>query len=163
MAVKIQWSVVIYDLVLYMSSTKLHRKQKRRLTFKAAISRLSYSLSPTEGANMPSKLGDLLTERRKLKGLTLREVEKGTGVSNGYLNLLEQGKIANPSPNILYKLAEFYGVEYTELLEATGYATKGIARRHTEVAFSLRKDEVTPEEVKELKKFLGYLKSKSSK
>jgi transcriptional regulator with XRE-family HTH domain len=111
---------------------------------------------------MSTKLGEILTERRKLKGLTLRDVEKATKVSNGYLNLLEQGKIAQPSPNILYKLAEFYGVEYAEVLEAAGYASKGVSRtkRNADIAFSLRADEIDPEELKELKKFLGYLKSK---
>lgn len=85
---------------------------------------------------MPKKLGELLTEKRKLKGVKLRDVEAKTGVSNGYLSLLEQGKIGQPSPNILYKLAEFYGIEYAEILEAAGYASKGIARskRQSEVA-----------------------------
>lgn len=114
---------------------------------------------------MPKKLGDLLSEKRKFKGLTLKKVEEETKISNGYLSLLEQGKVAQPSPNILYKLAEFYGVEYAELLEAAGYASKGVTktRQNAGIAFSLRTDEIDDDELKELKKFFAYLKSKKAK
>lgn len=68
---------------------------------------------------MSKTLADRLRELRH--GKTLREVEAATGVSNGYLSQLEIGAAANPSPRILKRLAEYYGVSCSELvLLATG-------------------------------------------
>ncbi len=52
--------------------------------------------------------------------LTLRQVEEVTGISNAYLSQLETGKIAQPSPNYLYKLAEVYRLPYDLLMEKVG-------------------------------------------
>ena len=56
------------------------------------------------------------------KGLSLREVEEGTGkgVSNAYLSQLENGKIKKPSPSVLHSLAEVYVVPYEALMEQAG-------------------------------------------
>lgn len=45
---------------------------------------------------------------RKEKGLTLREVEKLTGISNAYLSQLENGKIKKPSYDTIQKLNTVY-------------------------------------------------------
>lgn len=45
---------------------------------------------------------------RKKKGFTLRKVTKLTGVSDGYLSQLENGKIKNPSYKIVKLLYELY-------------------------------------------------------
>lgn len=37
-------------------------------------------------------LGELLKQRRKEKNLTLKDMEKQIGISNGYLSLVERGK-----------------------------------------------------------------------
>jgi len=47
---------------------------------------------------------------RNKKGLTLRDVENETGLSNSYLSQLETGKIANPSFQTVIKLLRLYGV-----------------------------------------------------
>ena len=52
-------------------------------------------------------LGAELRRIRKAREATLRGVEEATGISNAYLSQLENGRIAKPSPNILYKLSEF--------------------------------------------------------
>lgn len=70
---------------------------------------------------MNSLLGDELRRLRMLKGTSLREVEKSTGISNAYLSQLENGKTENPSPRVLHKLAEYYSIPYTRLMEAAGY------------------------------------------
>jgi HTH-type transcriptional regulator, competence development regulator len=66
-------------------------------------------------------LGKLLKDARTATGKSLRDVERLTGISNGYLSQLEAGKIKQPSPKHLFQLAELYGVEYPDLMEATGY------------------------------------------
>ena len=68
-----------------------------------------------------SELGKVLTSARERKALTLRDVERATGVSNAYLSQLENDRIKAPSPNVLYKLAELYGVPYAAFMIAAGY------------------------------------------
>ena len=71
----------------------------------------------------PGELGVVLSDLRKAKGFSLREVEEATGnaVSNAYLSQLENGRIKKPSPNVLHSLAEVYVVPYETLMEKAGY------------------------------------------
>lgn len=65
--------------------------------------------------------GQYFKALRMSKGLTLREVERQTEISNAYLSQLESEKIKQPSPNTLYKLSQFYKVSYELLMEKVGY------------------------------------------
>jgi HTH-type transcriptional regulator, competence development regulator len=65
--------------------------------------------------------GGFLKALREAKKFTLRDVEKQVDVSNAYLSQLESGKIKQPSPNTLYKLAELYEIKYEVLMEKVGY------------------------------------------
>ena len=113
----------------------------------------------------PSELGALLADLRKAKGLSLREVEEAAAkaVSNAYLSQLENGKIGKPSPNVLYSLAEVYGVPYDALMEKAGYllpAENGNGRRKRLAVFAI--DDLTAEEEEELLRYLAFLRSRSS-
>ena len=66
-------------------------------------------------------LGPFVAEARSRAGLTLRAVEKETGISNAYLSQLEHGKIQTPAPQNLHKLAALYRVPYEILMELAGY------------------------------------------
>src|SRR5215475_1048674 len=66
-------------------------------------------------------LGQFLKSAREDRALSLRGVEKETGISNAYLSQLESDKIKQPSPTLLHKLAETYEVPYSALLELAGY------------------------------------------
>jgi len=72
---------------------------------------------------MASRLGEELAQLRQVKDrkLSLREVERQTGISNEYLSQLERGVATKPAPEILQKLAKFYNVPYDSLLVAAGY------------------------------------------
>jgi transcriptional regulator with XRE-family HTH domain len=123
------------------------------------------SRKPGEFIGRPSELGVLLGDLRRAKGLSLREVEEAAGkaVSNAYLSQLENGKIGKPSPNVLYSLAEVYGVPYDALMERAGYllpAENGSGRRKRLTAFAI--DDLTAEEEEELLKYLAFLRSRSS-
>ena len=113
----------------------------------------------------PNELGALLADLRTAKGLSLREVEEGTGkaVSNAYLSQLENGKIKKPSPNVLHSLAEVYAVPYKALMEKAGYLMpskdKASGRRKRLAAFAI--DDLTAEEEEELLKYLAFLRSRS--
>jgi transcriptional regulator with XRE-family HTH domain len=86
-------------------------------------------------------LGPYLKGLREDACLTLRDVESRSGVSNGYLSLLEHGKVKEPSPKALWSLAECYRVDYLDLMRRAGYpvphapampSTPGFAFRGTE-------------------------------
>ncbi len=111
-----------------------------------------------------NELGGVISDLRKAKGLSLREVEEATGkaVSNAYLSQLENGRIKKPSPNVLHSLSEVYSVPYEALMEKAGYLvpsenTDGPRRRLA--AFAI--DDLTAEEEEELLKYLAFLRSRA--
>ncbi|WP_100400609.1 helix-turn-helix domain-containing protein [Bacillus sp. FJAT-44742] len=69
--------------------------------------------------------GNYLKELRGER--SLRDVQKGTGISHTYLSTLEKGfdprtkKQRKPTPETLKKLASYYDISYTTLLEKAGY------------------------------------------
>jgi transcriptional regulator with XRE-family HTH domain len=110
-----------------------------------------------------SKLGSFLASTRQHQNLTLRAVEAETGVSNAYLSQLETGKIRSPSPVILRKLSDLYGVPYATVLELAGYPVPESGKSDTSLTeLAARLGPVTPEEADELADYLQYLRSKRS-
>lgn len=112
----------------------------------------------------PAELGSFLTDLRKAKGLSLRDVEEATdkAVSNPYLSQLENGKIKKPSPHVLHSLAEVYAIPYETLMEKAGYLLPGEGgrgRRKRLAAFAI--DDLTAEEEEELLKYLAFLRSRN--
>lgn len=65
--------------------------------------------------------GDFLKEERKKKGLTMRELERRTGISQAYISQIESGKRNAPKPDLLRKLSKGLDVEYLQLLHEAGY------------------------------------------
>ena len=106
--------------------------------------------------------GDYLKSLRLKQGLTLREVEAKTGVSNAYISQLETGKVKQPSPSNLYKLADLYQVTYEELMEKAGYpvpkATKKPESENLMVHNRLGK--ITSEEEDELLDYLNFIRNR---
>lgn len=62
-----------------------------------------------------------LRELRTSAGLSLRQLEKLSGVNNGYLSQLERDEIAQPTPSVLKKIAEVYGEPLGVLMQWAGY------------------------------------------
>lgn len=112
-------------------------------------------------------LGEYLAAVRGDRKWSLRQVEEATKkeVSNAYLSQLENNKIKQPSPHILYSLAELYGVDYTSLMEKAGYLKQANSRpdgeRHGR-AVTFSDLNLTPEEESELLRFLRFMRSGSS-
>src|SRR5271165_7331888 len=117
---------------------------------------------------MPTQtLGEGLKLARELRKLSLRDVEKATGISNPYLSQLENNKINKPSPFYLHKLANLFEIDYEMLMEAAGYVQrKTVAEGQPKTLagaalFSTQK--LTADEEQQLADFLHYIRSKSKK
>jgi HTH-type transcriptional regulator, competence development regulator len=108
--------------------------------------------------------GGYLKALRESKGLTLRDVEKQTEVSNAYISQLESGRIKQPSPTMLYKLSELYGIEYELLLEKVGYpvpksfSTNKSRKAENEVFGRIGK--ISHEEELELLEYLKFIRNR---
>lgn len=119
-------------------------------------------------------LGGYLSDVRRMKSMTLREVEDATDkeVSNAYLSQIENDKIARPSPHVLHSLADVYSISYENLMERAGYITPaqktagGVLRsgksRHGRAA-TFANENLTEEEEEKLLEYLAFLRSRRSK
>jgi transcriptional regulator with XRE-family HTH domain len=122
-------------------------------------------MSKHTGDSKATALGTYLADLRNAKQMKLREVEQATdnAISNAYLSQLETGKISKPSPNILYHLAEVYGVSYDVLMEKAGYIVSSSntpkQKRHGKAA-TFAVEDLTPDEEAELLKYLAFIRSR---
>lgn len=66
------------------------------------------------------ELGAYLKSIRKANDISLREVDKRTGISYTHLNMIENGK-RNVTPALLRNLADLYNINYIDLYEKAGY------------------------------------------
>ena len=64
-----------------------------------------------------SSLGERLREERQLRGVSLRALARGVGVSASMISQIENGK-ARPSVSTLYAITSLLGVTMEELFEA---------------------------------------------
>ena len=105
-------------------------------------------------------LGSLLRDARTRKAMSLRDVERATGISNGYLSLLETGAARKPSPEFLEKLANAYGASYELLMELAGYrAPQPVPAARDIPGLNEPLDDLTLIEIEQLRAFVGYLRS----
>lgn len=106
-------------------------------------------------------LGPFLRTARERCNLTLRAVERTAEVSNAYLSQLESGKIRQPSPLILHKLAELYEVPYTLMLEQAGYpAPTEASSSAAPMIVDSRLGPMNHDEESALKEYLDFLRSR---
>jgi len=111
--------------------------------------------------NITPTLGDFLQLAREAKKLSLRAVEKATGVSNAYLSQLESGKIKQPSPIILHKLSELYEVAYNDLLAHAGYPVPNDVANGSNAPHAFdRFGNITKEEEQELADYLAFVRAR---
>lgn len=112
-----------------------------------------------------SSLGITLKNARKNIGLTLRQVEEMSGISNAYLSQLENDKIKNPSVNILSKLSSSYKVSLKTLLSNAKMIDKKEAHQEKinlsfaqKIAF--RAEDLSEDERNDVLKYLEFIKSR---
>lgn len=81
-------------------------------------------MTKKKGGEFP--FGRFLRQLRDKKGVTLKQVEEGTGLSNAYISQLETGTRRRlPSADKLKALANYFNVAIKELLEKAGYVDSG--------------------------------------
>jgi transcriptional regulator with XRE-family HTH domain len=110
---------------------------------------------------MRKTLGQTLKDARQLSGLTLRQVEEATEISNAYLSQLENDKIKKPSANFLYKLASIYKIDLETLLYASGIIKEKLAvKKIIGGRLSSKGIQLTPKEEEQLLQYLKFLRTK---
>lgn len=115
---------------------------------------------------MAAKLGSVLKKAREERDLTLREVEKKTGIHNAHLSQIEKGKIERPDPNILWALATLYELDFRGLMRLAGHVERGgsNARRRSLVGAALYAlDDLGPKEQQQVLDFMAELRRERSK
>ncbi len=124
----------------------------------------SPNISPTPSDRGP--LGTYLWDTRQALGWSLREAQEATSVSNAYINQMETGKIKNPSPSILQKIADAYKAPYHHLMELAGHIkpSTGSAKRRGVLPTSTLADvELSKDEEQEVRQFISFLKMRNKK
>jgi transcriptional regulator with XRE-family HTH domain len=116
---------------------------------------------------MEHRLGEELARLRQVKGrsVSLREVERQTGISNEYLSQLERGVATKPAPDVLQKLAKFYGAPYESLLMAAGYLKEKSGEKNRrviprDVEAMAQSAQFSGEEWDEVRNFMSFLATK---
>src|ERR1700684_887444 len=106
------------------------------------------------------QLGDRLRESRINRGLSLRAVERESGINSGYLSQLERNEIANPTPSVLQKVAKAYEEPFPVLMQWAGYFEndpQGISP-NAKRALSVIGDDFTDEELHAMKAVLDAIR-----
>ena len=108
-------------------------------------------------------LGSTLKRARTRRALSLRDVERRTGIKSGHLSQIETGVIAKPDMAILWDLATIYDLRFSELLRLAGHASgmdsSDRARQRTTVALRAL-DGLSPGEHAEALAFIAELKAR---
>ena len=123
-------------------------------------------LNPTDEASTSKRtLGEYLASIRLDRKMTLRGVEEATNkqVSNAYLSQIENDKIQQPSPNILYALSELYAIDFENLMAMAGYITapsnRGKGDRHGRIP-TFAEHNLTPDEESEMLQYLEFMRNR---
>jgi transcriptional regulator with XRE-family HTH domain len=110
---------------------------------------------------MAKTLGQELRGAREARGLSLRAVERATGVHNAHLSQIETDSILQPDLAILWTLSAFYEIDYAKLMRLAKYATDRAANEYEKEQLSVAfrtMGELTPQERKKTLAFMSDLK-----
>jgi len=115
---------------------------------------------PARQEDQPLPLGDRLRASREARDISLREMERRSGINSGYLSQLERNEIAQPTPSVLSRIAEPYGEPLEVLMEWAGYISadpKGISPNRKR-ALNFIPDDINDQELKALRAVLQALR-----
>lgn len=110
---------------------------------------------------MTETLGTTLKQARQLRNLSLRAVERETGIHNAHLSQIESGTIARPEMAMLWELAALYDIDYANLLELAGYgsAPESSGRQRQRLTIAMRAmGELTAREQADVLNYMASLR-----
>jgi transcriptional regulator with XRE-family HTH domain len=108
---------------------------------------------------MTRKLGKTLQAARASRLLSLREVERRTGIHNAHLSQIERGLIERPEISILFELAREYELDYPDLLQQAGYVGERAPSNRAVATAALRAvGDLTPQQQAEALGFIARLR-----
>jgi transcriptional regulator with XRE-family HTH domain/Zn-dependent peptidase ImmA (M78 family) len=120
--------------------------------------------NPSSGEALSPTLGDRLRASREARGISLREMERRSGINSGYLSQLERNEIAQPTPSVLNRIAEPYGEPVEVLMEWAGYITadpKGISPNQKR-ALNFIPNDISERELEALRAVLDALRGEDT-
>jgi HTH-type transcriptional regulator, competence development regulator len=111
-----------------------------------------------------AKLGERLRSLREKRGISLREMERRSGINSGYLSQLERDEIAQPTPSVLNRIAEPYGEPVEVLMEWAGYinADPKALSPNRKRALNFIPDDISERELEALRAVLDALRGDDS-
>ena len=114
------------------------------------------------GVPRSPSLGDTLKAARAAARMSLRDVERRTGIRSGHLSQIETNGIAKPEMAILWELAALYGADFNQLLALAGYAAgESSGRERQRMTVALRAlSALSPAEQGEALRFMAELKAR---
>jgi transcriptional regulator with XRE-family HTH domain len=113
-------------------------------------------------------LGATLERARKMRGHSLKAVADPAKISATYLHKLERELVGEPSPHVLYRLAEQLDLPYHHLMRLAGYVVPssgapGRARKMTgPLTHALSSEPMTEQEANALAEYLAFLRQRRS-
>ncbi len=110
-----------------------------------------------------NELGPKLRSLRERQGISLRHIERETGINSGYLSQLERGEVSQPTPTMLNRIAEAYGVPADALLSWAGYGPAATELTPTQaLALKHLGPDPSPEEVEAVRAVLDVLRKRAA-
>ena len=98
--------------------------------------------------------------------MSLRQVERRTGLRSGHLSQIETDTIAKPEMAILWELAAVYGLDFTHLLTLAGYGTgpERSGRQRQRMTVALRAlGELSPGEQADALRYMAELRGRRAR
>lgn len=111
----------------------------------------------TDEAGSPKQLGRELASARQAARRSLRDVAGESGISAAYLQKLEQGRVEEPSPRILRRLASVLRIDYRRLMRLADYEMPRSRRSAGPLAARFADARLTETEERAVAAFIEHL------
>ena len=116
--------------------------------------------------------GERMRKLRQERGITLREMAEGVGVSSAYISALEHGKRGRPGWSLIQRIIAYFNIIWDEAEDVVRLArishpritidTSGLSPKATELANRLA-DDVTRLDQRGIAEMLAILERRTSK
>lgn len=147
------------------SNNNIHRKVPQINKFMRKVLPKGYTCvivisEIKEGGEPMTELGDYVKMIRTGKEFSMRKLSEMSGISHTEIKRIEDGTRKQPSPQVLRAIAAALNTPYEDLMAAAGYIDE-IEKQEdaTAVAGIDGADDLTPDEIADVNKYIAFLKS----